>query len=274
MTYPGGPDDGRNQDPYGGGQYGEQTGGAYGEGQYGAPMPGAPMPGGPMSDPMGMPRSVSPSEAIASGWRLFTGNVGPWLVMVLLTVVIGGAYSAINNQLEPGSAIQLLSTLLYYIVMMAVQAFSLRGALLEVDGYRPSIGDFFKLTNFGQFILAVILVAVLSTLGLIALLIGAVVVQFFLYWTTTFTLDRDMKATDALGASFRTIKSDGGNLLGLAVLNVLILILGALLVGLGLFVAIPVTTLASVWAYRYLTGPSGFSQREAEKAAAAGGTHA
>src|SRR5690606_15383795 len=96
--------------------------------------------------------------------------------------------------------------------------------------------------------------------GLIGFIIGAFVVAFFLYWTQYFVVDRNMTATDAIVSSFNAIKSDGGNLFTLAVLNVLILVVGALALFVGLFVAIPVTTLASVYAYRAITGPSTFSR--------------
>ncbi|MFL0580519.1 hypothetical protein [Dietzia sp. 179-F 9C3 NHS] len=258
------------EQPYGGSSYGAQPHGEpYGYGSYGASYPnpgyGEPMPPGQLSQR----GRISAPEVVGAAWRLFTGNPLPWILIVLISLLASGATSFLGQPIEfdpetletTTNQLGIVSTLISFVVGLLVQAVTIRGALLEVDGHKPSIGDFFKLHNFGWFVVAAILVGIAVFVGLFALLIGALVVSFFLYWTDLFVIDRNMTATDAMKSSFNAIKSDGGNLLALAALNVLIVIAGALALFVGLFVAIPVATLASTYAYRVITGPSDFSRR-------------
>lgn len=260
--YPGG---GYGQEPYPGGTYGQEAypGPGYGQPGYGqqgfgnpgydAGYPGAGPGGGPV-----MPGGVSATGALGAGWAMFKNNPVPWVLLTIVSTVASLIVSqlAATDSMGPAFFAQIISI----GVGILFQAFVLRGALLEVDGHKPQFGDFFRLHNFGWFVVAAILVFVATMVGLIALIIGAFVVAFFLYWTQYFVVDRNMTAFDAVISSFNAIKSDAGNLLALALLNILLIIAGTLALMVGLLVAIPVTTLASVYAYRMITGPSDFSR--------------
>lgn len=279
MTNGGNPSGGFPDDPYGSNsgqpdygqgygpnyeqpQYGQQPYGHQGYGQqgheqqsYGAayPNPGAANTGA------GAPGKLSATDAISAGWNLFKNNPLPWVLMTLITVVASivlGMFSTSDS-----SAVSVLFNLITIAVSFVLQAFMIRGALLEVDGHKPEIGDFFKLHNFGAFVIASILVGIATFIGVFAVIIGAFVVAFFLYWTLYFVIDRNMDAINAIKSSFNAIKSDAGNLFVLAILNTVIIIVGAMLLGVGLLVALPITTLASMVAYRALTGPSDFSRQ-------------
>lgn len=262
------PDNPYNSDPgqqgYGQGygqSYGDQSYGepAYGQQAYGDPGYGPAYPVGATSNSPGTTGRIEATDAISRGWQLFKSNPLPWVLMTLITMVVSGVLGWLDTT-NSG-----FLGFVFYILMIAAsfvfQAFMLRGALLEVDGHKPALGDFFQLHNFGWFVVASILVSIATTLGLIALIIGAFVVAFFLYWTLHFVIDRNMTAINAIKSSFNAIKSDAGNLFVLALLNVIIIIVGTLLVFVGLLVALPVTMLASVAAYRAITGPSDFSRQ-------------
>src|SRR5699024_11668971 len=120
---------------------------------------------------------------------------------------------------------------------------------------------FFRLHNFGWFVVASIIDVLLTTLGLVVLIIGALVVVFFLSWPLYFVVDRNMNAMNAITSSFNAIKSDAGNLFVLAILNTLITIVGFLLVFVGLLAAMPIVMLASMVANRSESGPSVFSRQ-------------
>lgn len=244
------PGQGYDQHSYGQQGYGQQ---GFGDPAYGSAFPQPGQGGGPV-----MSGRVSATNAVGAGWQMFKNNPLPWVLITLATVVASGVVGMISN--SDSSAMVMIGNLLSFVVGIAFQAFVVRGALLEVDGHRPAIGDFFKLHNFGWFVVASILVTIATFIGLFAVIIGAIVVGFFLYWTSNFVVDRNMTAMDAIKSSFNAIKSDAGNLFALAVLNVLVIIVGMLALGVGLLVAIPVVTLASTFAYRTITGPSDFSR--------------
>ena len=239
---------------YGQQGYGQQ---GYGQPAYGDPALGGYGQPGPGGAPV-MPGRVSPTDAVSAGWRMFKNNPLPWVLITVASVVVSGVLTQFTTNESAG--VMFVAQVLSFAVSLLFQAFVVRGALLEVDGHKPSFGDFFKLHNFGWFVVAAILVGIATFVGVFLLIVGAFVVAFFLYWTQYFVVDRNMTATDAIVSSFRAVKSDAGNLLALALLNVLIIIVGTLALLVGLLVAIPLTTLASVYAYRVITGPSDFSR--------------
>ena len=247
------------QQPYPGGGYGQPgqesyPGGNYGDSFGGAGAAGAVVTAGKIDAP----------NVISTAWNLFKNNPVPWIVLALAMFVANGIASFISQSDMLGVAF--LGSLLSIAVSFVFQAFLIRGALLEVDGHKPEIADFFKLTNFGAFVLASVIIGIATFIGMFLLVIPGLVVMFFLYWTLHFVIDRNMNAIDALKSSFNAIKSDGGNLFVLALLNVLIIIVGFIALFVGLLVAMPIVMLASTVAYRTITGPSDFSR--AEKAAA------
>lgn len=249
---------GYGQEAYPGSPYGQEQypGQGYGQQEFGGSAYGAGFPAAGSVN--AMPASVSPTGALSAGWQMFKNNPLPWVIMTILSALASGVLN--QFAVSDNGALSFFVQILAFVVSLAFQAFVIRGALLEVDGHRPQIGDFFRLHNFGWFVVAAILVTIATLLGIIALIIGMFVVGFFLYWTQYFVIDRRMNAIDAITSSFNAIKSDAGNLLALALLNVLVIIVGALALLVGLLVAIPITTLASVYAYRVITGPSDFSR--------------
>lgn len=247
----------QSQQPYGGQGYGQPGyGQQYGAAGYGAGYPQPGMSGGAVS--VG---KIAATDAIGAAWQLFKNNPLPWVLITLVTGLANVVVSFFSNSDAAGLAF--IGSLLSIAVAFLFQAFMVRGALLEVDGHKPAFGDFFKLHNFGWFVLAAVIVGVLTTIGLFLFVIPGVVIAFFLYWTFNFVIDRNMTAMDAIKSSFNAIKSDGGNLFLLAILNSLILLAGLLVLLVGLLVAAPLAMLASVVAYRAITGPSDFSRAAA-----------
>ena len=255
----GGAQQGYGQQGYGQPAYGQQDYGqqAYGQG-YGDPAGAtAYPPQGPGGVAVGTGK-VSATDALSTGWQLFKNNPLPWVLITLAMAVANVVVSSLSNSNSTGVAT--LASLLSIAVSIVFQAFVIRGALLEVDGHKPAIGDFFKLTNFGPFVIAAILVWLATVVGFILLIIPGIVIGFLLYWTLHFVVDRNMAPVDAMKSSINAIKSDAGNLFALAVLNILVVIAGFVALFVGLLVAIPVVTLATVVAYRAITGPSDFSR--------------
>lgn len=235
------------------------------------------------------PAGESPLDAgniISRAFDLFKNNPVPWILWLLaFGAVLGGisfltsgvsvitsmgagaadAYDPYDTTsvevaaLSGGLAVSLLSNAVIFLLATGITYAVTRGALLEVDGRKPGFADFLSgLTGkkFLMLILGAILVQIAVMLGLIAVIIGAVVVAFLTYWTSTFIIDRDMNAVEAIKASFQAISSQWKELLLLAVFNQILVFLGALACLIGLLVAIPVVAISSALAYRTVTGPS------------------
>jgi uncharacterized membrane protein len=146
----------------------------------------------------------------------------------------------------------------YYLVIITagifMQAAFLSWCLDIADGKPVTIGSFFKPRNFRRVIIAALLVIVLTSIGSILCMIPGLIFSFFALFTIAFATDRALQATEALKASIATVRSNIGGALLSWLVQGLVLMVGALLCGVGMIVAFPVATLIQTYTYRRLSG--------------------
>jgi hypothetical protein len=211
---------------------------------------------------IGYPLSVG--DAIRYGWNRFKANPWTWVGAVVIAAVIQGVLNALFGNRSAfrvdtfGQSLWtfgwIVGSILTVVVGYLINAAFVTGALHEVDGRRPSLGSFFRFTNVGNVILASILVGVMIAVGLILLVIPGLIVAFLSWWTLQFVIDRNDSAVDGIRSSFRAISSQAGPLFLLALALIGINILGAIPFGLGLLITVPLSTIASTYAYRVVSG--------------------
>lgn len=191
-------------------------------------------------------------DAISYGWRKFSGNALSWVVLMLIAGLIEGllnwAFSTGNN------AVTLIGGVVTVIVGYLIQAAFVTGALQETDGTKPSIGSFFQIRNVGAVIVACFLIGVLTTVGLILCIIPGLVAIILTWWTLQFVIDQNRDPIGAIKSSFQAISSNWSTLLLLALALLGLNILGAIPFGLGLLVTVPLSIIASTYAYRVTVG--------------------
>ncbi|QKT09704.1 hypothetical protein [Rhodococcus sp. W8901] len=209
---------------------------------------------------------LSVGAAISYGWRKFAGNAGIWVLIMLIAAVIQAVLGMIFDR-SPEVAADgtidwspmfslwgIIGLIVTTVVGYLIQAAMIGGALHETSGTKPSIGSFFQFANVGAVVLASFLVGLLSAVGFILLVIPGIIVVFLTWWTLQFVIDQNQDAVTAIKSSFRAISSNWGPLLLLALALVGLNILGAIPLGLGLFITIPMTIIASTYAYRVTVG--------------------
>lgn len=213
------------------------------------------------------PQSLRVGDAISYGWNRYKQNVGVWIAFVVIVFVIqaviqlifgnGRDFDDITDLSDVSTAFTFwnaLGGIVSVIVGYIINAAYVRGALSEVDGIKPALGTFFQFKSVGAVILAGILVGVGTTIGFVLCILPGLFFLFVTLWTMQFVVDRDQDPISAIKSSYRTIMSNAGTifLLVLAILG--LNIVGALLCGLGLLVSMPVTAIATTYAYRVVTG--------------------
>jgi hypothetical protein len=230
------------------------------------PPPGSyppPQTGGyqsPHGHPGGGLAPVAPEltvgSALSYGWSKFSANVGPWILVSLLAVaasiVVNLVFGGFGENNSVGLA--LVGAIVSFVINVLFQAAYIRGALTELDGGRPRVGDFFRFSNFGTILVLAIVIGLLVGIGLVLLIIPGIVLAYLTYFALTFAIDRDRSLGAALSESFSLTRHNVGKLLPLAVVCFLLNIVGFVLCLVGLLVTIPVTLIAGTYAYRVLTG--------------------
>ena len=148
----------------------------------------------------------------------------------------------------------LFFSLLSALVSLLIQAAVVRGALKITEGQRIELSTFLSTEHLGQVVLASILLAIGTAIGLILCIVPGLILIFFSLFTYQFILDKGLPAFDAIKASFALVNKNLGSVVGLFFASILAFIVGAILCGIGLIVAIPVTIIATAYAYKLMTG--------------------
>jgi uncharacterized membrane protein len=257
----------------GGGQPGQP-------GRHAGEPPGYPPPGAAYppqqgyADPStrgyaGPPFAVG--QAVSYGWRAVTSNLGPWLVVALIFLVVNIAWNLITGGFsrfwdsydDNGASVAAVTGLTFTSIVLSIigtiigyliTAFFTRGALDETAGRRPDLAAFFRISNVVNVVLAALLVTILTTIGLVLCIVPGLAVIVFSTFVYYFALDRREDAITAIRSSWSLVAKSFGSVLLLLLALLGINILGAIPLGLGLFITIPLSYVAVAFAYRRLLG--------------------
>jgi uncharacterized membrane protein len=209
-------------------------------------------------------------DAFNYGWKKFQEYLGPILIAMVIFLVVQLVVAGIGSLFVGGvgeitdpddigvgmffSFGYLIFSLLSALVSLLIQAAVVRGALDITKGERIDLQTFLSTENLGQIVLASIILAVGTAIGLILCVIPGLILIFFSQFTYQFIIDKGLPAFDAIKASFNLVNQNLGPVVGLFFASILAFFVGALLCGIGLIVAIPVTIIATAYAYRRLSG--------------------
>ncbi len=197
-------------------------------------------------------KSFSINEALSVGWAAFTARVGFFIsLMLLLGVLIVIPQLIIKSFGAGGLAIVLriaLQLFQYFLV-----AGLLRISLMIVDAGQTSINDLFSGGPvFVPYVLGSILFSVIVAVGLLLLVVPGIIAMIMLGYYGFLIIDKGLGPVEALKASAVLTEGVRWKLLGFSFVLTLLNALGAVLVGLGLFVTIPVSVVATAFVYRQL----------------------
>ncbi len=229
-----------------------------------------PPPPPPPPTPPSYTQEFSPAEAIAWGWRKFTENTGPvilaMLVLLGVTLVLGfvssmlgGGFSAGGPtpgefQIESTGPGQFVAQLIQSAVSIMLGGVAAKAALEVTEGKPFDFFGAFGKVNIVQLLIAGVLVGIATLIGFVLLVIPGLIIMFLTYLTTYSIVDGDRSAIDGIKHSVKLISDNVGSALLLALLNILVVIAGAIALCVGLIVAIPVTMFATAYAYRSFNG--------------------
>jgi uncharacterized membrane protein len=215
---------------------------------------------------------VRVGSAFSWAWASFGRSAGAWLGATLVVLAIGVAASLLltpstrdvtsldDLNALMGGGLTLTDRLLAAVVSVVnfvLGAVLVHGALAATRQGRARFGDFFALRNVGGILLLALITALISLVlayvqGLGGLL--QLVVSFFLVAAIFFVVDKEQDAITAIRSSVRLVAGNIGTVLLTVLLAFVITLAGALLLGVGLLVALPISVLLGAYVYRRLVG--------------------
>jgi uncharacterized membrane protein len=116
-----------------------------------------------------------------------------------------------------------------------------------------TIGSFFKPRQVGSVVIATLIIGIAGIIGSLCFILG-IVISIFTLFATVAIVDRGLSPIDGIKASIDITKANFVQVLLTWLVAGVTVIVGAIVCGVGLLVAVPVAALITVYAYRRLTG--------------------
>lgn len=224
------------------------------------------------------------TEAIGYGWRKFKESPSTLLVPMIVVLVVlvivglffqfvvaGGFFGSKSCNTAVNAAGQVsascgqsfwrqllgagLGATLLTLFAQVMLAGIYRGALRVMDGEGFSLGQLFEGYNKLQVVLAAIFISVATGIATVLCFLPGILIAFLTSYTLFFIVDQQLEAAEAIAASVKMVWHNFGHTLMFFILAAVVVIIGALLCGIGLLVAVPVVVIGAAYTYRKLAAP-------------------
>lgn len=218
------------------------------------------IPPPPPIQPGGIEPPADIGAAFTYGWRKFTQNVGP-IILITLAVFVGLALFQVLSIIaqRSGSGFGSIFLALLFGGLGAIVAFILqygvvRASLAIVEGRPVTFAEAWNMDRFGPFVVAAILQGLITFVGYLLCIIPGIIAAFLLFFTPFFVIDKRLSPTESLSASFNLVKNNAGILVLFTIVAVIIYFAGAIVCLVGLLVSIPVVLISTAYMYKRMDG--------------------
>jgi uncharacterized membrane protein len=204
--------------------------------------------------------TFSTGSAIKAGWEIFKKRPGfiigtmvvIWAASMLGSFVAGIIQTSVAPEGEIAGIVAgfAVSILIQVFVNIAYIAFFLK---VHDDVMSAKMIDAWQPQHFLNFVVTTILVYIVILIGFILLVIPGIIASLALMFAPYLVIDKGMGPIEAMKESMRITKGSRLRLFALIMACMLIMFLGLLAVVVGILVAIPVSLLALMVAYRTLS---------------------
>jgi len=181
-----------------------------------------------------------------------------WGLMALLAGLVGAGSNDLAASL--GGIGFFVTVGLYAIIFTAyfylIQAGIVRGALAVTYGKKINVEMLLSRDRLGTVVVTGIGVGIATGIGYMLCWVPGLIITFFSQFFVFFIIDKRLGAMDSVKASWAFVNKNLGSLIGLYIASIIAIIIGQLLCGIGLLIAIPVVIFAQTYAYRTLQGES------------------
>ena len=186
----------------------------------------------------------SKGEAIRFGWTTVIGNLGLFIVAILI-VWLMSAFPAIWDSW----VVYAVAWLFAMVVTLGVMRMSLR----FVDEERGELVDLFaKIPLIIPYLIASIIVGIIVMIGFCLLIIPGIYLALRLQFFGWAIVDKELGPIAAIQESWEITQGSAGNLFLLWWLLLFVNVAGMLALGIGLLVTSPLTLVAMGYVYRKL----------------------
>jgi uncharacterized membrane protein len=198
-----------------------------------------------------MTNSFSNGEALRFGWTTTRANLAP----LLMIGASGLGLSILSQALTRGGGAGMFLGLAVQLAQLALVLVLARVSLRLYDGEPVDLSQPGPLVQgYWPFVLTMFLYGILVSIGFALLIIPGVLLGLAFGYAPLFTADGQKDLVEAFRASSRLTRGYRGQLFGLWLLVIGVNVLGAMALGIGVVVTVPMSALALVYAFRRMQG--------------------
>jgi hypothetical protein len=212
---------------------------------------------------MSSANNLSPTQLIPQAWEAFKRRpwlaVGMWLIYATLSGSGGGSGDPFETEISPEELANfgpLLLAVLIVILFILILAGPIRGGydlamlrLLRDDESLSFLDVFAGFSKFGRLFWTLNLLGLILLLGTLLFIVPGIVLALGLWPAFLLVLEDDLEPIEALKAAWALTDGHKAELFVLAIANMVLMIAGLLVFGIGVLVAGPITQLVWVAAY-------------------------
>ncbi len=202
-------------------------------------------------------KEFSIKESLIFGWQKTQQHLGILIGSLLVLIVLFAATSALEEKLP------VIGSLVSLAVQTIISMGFVKILLNIVDGKPARFSDLYTTYRpFWKYLILSILYGVIIFVGLLLLIVPGLILAVSLGFGMYLIIDKQLGPIEALQRSWAISAGVRLKLLGLGIISILINMAGALLLGVGLLVTIPLTTIAFVQIYRQLERATPMTTRD------------
>ena len=188
---------------------------------------------------------VDPSKYLKEGWEIFKSRAGEFIIFTLVVAVAMTVFSRLHL---PGS-------LVGSVVVAPLYAGFIIVVFMLFKGQQVQFGDFFKGFNyFLPLVLANIVMSILIAIGMFLLILPGIYLMVSYMFVAILIVDYRMEFWQAMETSRQIVTKNWFSLFVFFLVLAVINLLGALVLGIGLLVTIPLSVCSVCVAYRDIVG--------------------
>jgi uncharacterized membrane protein len=127
-----------------------------------------------------------------------------------------------------------------------------KSSLNVVDGKEVNVGDVLGYASKPEVVRTAAILGLLSFVGTLLCYLPAIVISFLTVFSLYYVVDKGLSGMDAIKASFSLVTSRIGETILFYLLAFVVLVVGAILCGVGLLAAVPVVLAGAAYTFRVL----------------------
>jgi len=201
--------------------------------------------------------SFSVESALSYGWNATKNNLGFFILLFLVVWVIELILYFLRGELGRNAPfVGFLFGLIVFLVGLFIQMNLIGIALRVYDNHQPRLEELFTVPpHWISFLIAGIIYGLAVGIGLLLFIIPGLYIAVRWLFYGYAVVDRNAEATQALGISWELTKRHILELFLLLVVLFFLNVIGAILLGVGLLITVPISLMATTYAYRMLQAP-------------------